>query len=34
MDTGYYILNPGFESRYNPVMGFLPGDTMYENLMA
>ena len=34
MDTGYYILNPGFESRYNPGMGFLPGNTMYENLMA
>lgn len=34
MDTGFYILNPGFESRYDPVMGFLPGDTMYENLMA
>ena len=34
METGYYILNPGFESRYDPVKGFLPGDTMYENLMA
>lgn len=33
-DTGYYILNTGFEDRYDPVMGFLPGDTIHENLMA
>lgn len=32
-ETGYFILNTGFESRYNPVMGFLPNDSMHENLM-
>ena len=32
-ETGYFILNTGFESRYDPVMGFLPNDSMHENLM-
>ena len=32
-ETGYFILNTGFESRYNPVMGFLPNDSMHENFM-
>ena len=33
-ETGYFILNTGFESRYDPVMGFLPNDSMHENLQA
>lgn len=33
-ETGYFILNTGFESRYDPVMGFLPNDSMHEKLMA
>ena len=33
VETGYFLLNPGFEDRYNPVTGFAPGDKLYENLM-
>ena len=32
-ETGTYILNTGFESRYDPVMGFLPGDGIPEDYM-
>ena len=33
VETGCFLLNPGFENRYDPVTGFAPGDTLYENLM-
>ena len=32
-ETGTYILNVGFEYRYDPVMGFLPGDGTPEDYM-
>ena len=33
VETGYFLLNPGFEDRYDPVTGFTPVDNLYENLM-
>lgn len=33
VETGYFLLNPGFEDRYGSVTGFAPGDKLYENLM-
>ena len=33
VETGCFLLNPGFEDRYDPVTGFTPGDNMHEDLM-
>lgn len=33
IETGCFLLNQGFEERYDPVTGFALGDKLYENLM-
>lgn len=33
VETGCFLLNPGFEGRYDPVTGFAPEDDLHETLM-
>ena len=32
-ETGYFLLNAGFEDRYDPVTGFCAEDDLYKSLM-